>query len=76
VDAIGVETPPTFVIWWMAMAATIQPPCLLYIPLDVRWLYRVDVQILLAEIAQEMAGHGETLTRGSGSVAVLNQMLS
>ena len=28
VDAIGVETPPTFVIWWMAMAATIHPPCL------------------------------------------------
>jgi hypothetical protein len=28
-DAAGVETPPTFVVWWMAVAATIPPPCTL-----------------------------------------------
>jgi hypothetical protein len=29
VDAIGVETPPTFVVWWMAVAATVPPKCAL-----------------------------------------------
>src|ERR1035437_11074413 len=75
VDAIGVETLPTFVIWWMAMAATIHPPCLSLIPLDACRLCRADVYMLLVETAQEMARHCETLTRGSGSVPFLSQMI-
>jgi len=75
VDAIGVETPPTFVIWWMAMAATIPPPRLLQIILDACGLRRADVNLLPIETTQEMARHSDTLTRGSGSVPFFSQVI-
>jgi hypothetical protein len=68
VDAIGVETLPPFVIWRMAMAAAIYPSCLLQVLLDACSLRFADVNLLLVETTQEMAGHSDTLTRGSGSV--------
>src|SRR5437879_13383878 len=60
VDAIGVETLPTFVIWRMAMAA-IHPSCLLQILLDACRLRRADVNLLLIETTQEMARHSGTV---------------
>ena len=75
VDAIGVETLPTFVIWRMAMAAAIHPSCLLQILLDACRLRRADVNLLLIETTQEMARHSDTLTRGSGSVPFFSQVI-
>ena len=75
VDAIGVETLPTFVIWRMAMAAAIHPSCLLQIRLDACRLRRADVNLLLIETTQEMARHSDTLTRGSGSVPFFSQVI-
>jgi hypothetical protein len=60
-DAIGMQTPPSFVIWWMAMAVTIPPPCLLQIRLDACCPRLADVNMLLVEIVQEMARHSNTL---------------
>ena len=59
----------------MAMAATIHPPRLLQILLDVCRLCHANVDMLLVETAQEMARHSDTLTRGSGSVPFLSQMI-
>jgi hypothetical protein len=75
VDTIGVETPPTFVIWRMAMAAAINPSCLLQILLDACRLRRADLNMLLVETAQKTASHSDTLTRGSGSVPFFRQMI-
>jgi hypothetical protein len=75
VDAIGVETLPTSVIWRMAMAAAIHPSCLLQILLDACRLRRADVNLLLIETMQEMARHSDTLTRGSGRVPFFSQVI-
>jgi hypothetical protein len=75
VDAIGVKAPPTYVIWWMVMAATIRSACLSQILLNVRRLCRAHVYMLPVETAQEMARHSDTLARGSGSIPLLSQML-
>ena len=75
VDAIGVETLPTFVIWRMAMAAAIHPACLLQILRHACRLRRADVNLLLVETTQEMARHSDTLPRGSGSVPFFNQVI-
>jgi hypothetical protein len=75
VDAIGVETLPTFVIWRMAMAAAIRPSCLLQILLDASGLRRTDVNLLLIETTQEMARYSDTLTRGFGSVPFFSQVI-
>jgi hypothetical protein len=61
VDAIGVETPPTFVVWWVAMAATIRPPCLVQIRLDACCFRLADVNMLFVEILKEMTRHSNTL---------------
>jgi len=74
VNAIGVETLPTFVIWRMAMAAAIHPSCLLQIFHACR-LRRADVNLLLVETTQEMARHRDTLPRGSASVPFFKQVI-
>jgi hypothetical protein len=61
VDAIGVETPPTFVVWWVATAAMIRPPCLLQIRLDACCFRLADVNTLFVEILKEMTRHSNTL---------------
>lgn len=75
VDAIGVETLPTFVIWRMVMAAAINPSCLVQILLDTSRLRRADVNLLPIQTTQEMARHSDTLTRGSGSVPFFSQVI-
>jgi len=49
VDAIGVETQPTFVIRRMAMAAPIHPSCLFQVLLNACRLRFADVNLLLIE---------------------------
>jgi hypothetical protein len=61
VDPIGVETPPTFGVWWVAMAATIRPPRLLQIRLDACCFRLTDVNMLFVEILKEMTRHSKTL---------------
>jgi len=61
-DSVGVQTLPTFVVRWMAVASTISPPCLLQIALDACSSRRSDIYALLVEMTQEIARRRYALT--------------
>jgi hypothetical protein len=60
----------------MAAAPSILPPCLLKIPFDVCWLRRADINMLLVEVSEEMAGYVDTPTRSPHSISFLFEVIA
>jgi hypothetical protein len=75
VDTIGLQTPPAFVARGMAVTPTIPPPYLLQVVLDVLRAGRVELDVLLRQVSEKMAGCIHTASHGSYSVLLCFQVI-
>jgi hypothetical protein len=59
----------------MTVTPTIPPPCLLQVVLDVLWAGSVELDVLLRQVSEEMAGRIHTASHRCCSVSLCFQMI-